>query len=87
MAIQPLECALNEKGKSGPITHLVEFPNYNLTNDEIRLYEKLSPLPQPPREQRQAAAPVTSEVSDEGSEPDCSPTAVTAAIMRGLGQF
>jgi len=50
MAIETLKCPLNEKGETGPITHLGLFPDYTLTKEDIRLYEKLAPLPQPKHE-------------------------------------
>ena len=51
MAIKPLKCPLNEKSEpSGVITNTF-YSKYKLTDEEIRLYEKLSYLPQPEREE------------------------------------
>ena len=49
MTIIKLKCPLNEKNtKKGPITNTF-YGQYILTDEEIRLYEKLAPLPKPER--------------------------------------
>jgi len=49
MSIKTLKCPLNEKKKkTGPITNTF-YSNYELTDEEIRLFEKLSYLPKPDR--------------------------------------
>lgn len=50
MAIHPLKSPLNEPtGKTGPITNTF-YGQHKLTDEEIRLYEKLAPLPKPKRQ-------------------------------------
>lgn len=47
MTIKTLVCPLNRKNtKSGPITNSF-YSQYKLTNEEIRLFEKMAPLPKP----------------------------------------
>jgi len=47
MTIRTLKCPLNDKNPIlGPITNTF-YSKYKLTDAEIRLFEKLSPLPKP----------------------------------------
>ncbi len=48
--IRTLVCPLNEKSKPGPITKHGLYPDYILTDEDIRLFEKLAPLPKPTRQ-------------------------------------
>ena len=49
MTIKTLVCPLNNKSTiNGPITNSF-YSKYKLTNEEIRLFEKLAPLPKPAR--------------------------------------
>lgn len=47
-SIKRLVCPLNREPTPGPITHVDLFPNHILTDEEIRLYKKLAPLPKTP---------------------------------------
>jgi hypothetical protein len=79
MSIRPLKCPLNENHrKPGPITNTF-YSQYPLTDEEIRLYERLALLPKPSIRRRakkkteeEKASPSPSETPPE-TAPDFHP--------------